>query len=211
MQALRVSRLYQPITSLGFGRRAGIWFQGCSIGCPGCGSKHTWGVEGGEEVTVAQVLSWLSSSSTSLAGVTISGGEPFEQPRALLKLLQQIRVRFKERDDFDVLIYSGYPFRQLMSRHSAMLNQVDALVSGPYLRNRDSAWLRGSVNQEIHTFSRLGEARYGSSASLGQSNSLQVIVDGAAVRIVGIPERGDLAKLEQELKNRGVKLGSSSY
>ncbi|MCT5046402.1 radical SAM protein, partial [Pseudomonas aeruginosa] len=28
---------------MGTGRRLGIWFQGCSIRCPGCISADTWG------------------------------------------------------------------------------------------------------------------------------------------------------------------------
>ena len=37
-----ISRLHFPVTTLGPGRRLGIWFQGCSIQCRGCISIDTW-------------------------------------------------------------------------------------------------------------------------------------------------------------------------
>ncbi|WP_461325238.1 4Fe-4S cluster-binding domain-containing protein [Bradyrhizobium diazoefficiens] len=39
---ISVSRIHFPVTTLGPGRRLGIWFQGCSIRCPGCISMDTW-------------------------------------------------------------------------------------------------------------------------------------------------------------------------
>ena len=39
---ISLSRLHFPVTTLGPGRRIGIWFQGCSIRCPGCISADTW-------------------------------------------------------------------------------------------------------------------------------------------------------------------------
>jgi hypothetical protein len=32
---LRLNRMHHPVTTLGYGTRAGIWVQGCTIGCPG--------------------------------------------------------------------------------------------------------------------------------------------------------------------------------
>lgn len=37
-----LSRLHFPVTTLGPGRRIGVWFQGCSIRCAGCISRDTW-------------------------------------------------------------------------------------------------------------------------------------------------------------------------
>ena len=37
-----ISRLAHPVTNLGHGVRAGIWTQGCTIGCPGCMARDTW-------------------------------------------------------------------------------------------------------------------------------------------------------------------------
>ncbi|HAU1321526.1 TPA: radical SAM protein, partial [Legionella pneumophila] len=43
-----ISRVHFPVTTLGPGHRIGIWFQGCSIRCPGCISTDTWNINKGE-------------------------------------------------------------------------------------------------------------------------------------------------------------------
>lgn len=43
---IAINKIHFPVSTLGFGQRLGIWFQGCSIRCPGCISRDTW--EGGE-------------------------------------------------------------------------------------------------------------------------------------------------------------------
>jgi organic radical activating enzyme len=76
---LRVSRIHVPVTALGPGRRVGIWVQGCSIGCAGCMSQDTWDPAGGEPVPVSRILSWLAGLPGTVTGLTVSGGEPFQQ------------------------------------------------------------------------------------------------------------------------------------
>ena len=51
--ALALSRALFPVTTLGPGRRLGIWFQGCSIRCRGCISVDTW--PPGEPATATDV------------------------------------------------------------------------------------------------------------------------------------------------------------
>ena len=103
MTTLNLSRLHYPVTTLGPGRRVGIWFQGCSIRCPGCVSVDTWAAgQGG--TTVSAVLAAVSPWLVTADGVTISGGEPFDQVDALLALLRGLRSAGAE----DILVYSGY-------------------------------------------------------------------------------------------------------
>jgi len=88
---LFLSRMHFPVTTLGFGRRVGIWFQGCSIQCPGCVSRDTWAFGRGEtsvESACETIDPWLKEAD----GVTISGGEPFDQPMALAALLGWLRT-----------------------------------------------------------------------------------------------------------------------
>ncbi len=79
---LSLSRIHFPVTALGPGKRIGIWFQGCSLRCPGCISTDTW-ARVTENATVAAVLAASASFGETVEGVTISGGEPSEQPAAL--------------------------------------------------------------------------------------------------------------------------------
>ncbi|MEX0827366.1 MAG: 4Fe-4S cluster-binding domain-containing protein, partial [Haliea sp.] len=88
---LQLSRVHFPVTALGPGRRIGIWFQGCSIRCSGCISLDTWDDKKGltsVENFMAEVYEWVAKAD----GVTISGGEPFDQVHALERLLVEFRA-----------------------------------------------------------------------------------------------------------------------
>ena len=52
---IALSRIHFPVTTLGPGRRIGIWFQGCSIRCPGCISMDTW-AQGRGNTTIEEVV-----------------------------------------------------------------------------------------------------------------------------------------------------------
>lgn len=87
-----------------------------------------------------------------LQGLTISGGEPFCQPEALLPLARGAREQGK-----DVTIYSGYTLEQLLEMAKDrpaigdLLHACDILVDGPYVEQlRDlTLTFRGSSNQRI--------------------------------------------------------------
>ena len=106
MTTIRLSRLHHPVTTLGPGVRAGVWVQGCPIGCRGCMSTDTWEAGPEHEIDTGEVLRWLDTLDR-VDGVTISGGEPFEQPEAVRALVTEIA---RSRPDADILVYSGYPF-----------------------------------------------------------------------------------------------------
>ena len=206
----RIESLQWPVTVLGFGSRIGIWFQGCSIGCPGCCARHTWDAGEGTSVPVHAVLDWVRSLPLEeVDGVTITGGEPFEQPDALRELVAGLRreVRFGSR--IDVLCYSGYPWTRLRKRHGGVLPLLDTVITGPYVEKLPPKWLRGSSNQVIRTLSELARERYPDVPS--RPNGLQIIPSGDSVRIVGIPGRGDLERMEGKLAKLGVTFGETSW
>ncbi len=153
---ISLSKLHFPITALGPGRRIGIWFQGCSIRCAGCMSRDTWAfARDGEpvETVLKRMEPWFAEAD----GVTISGGEPFDQTDGLLALLAGLRTRFKG----DVLVYSGYEFEALQARHAAALGLIDVLISEPFDEAQPTdAPLRGSANQRLHLLTALGEERF---------------------------------------------------
>ena len=124
---LYLSRIHFQVTTLGPGQRLGIWFQGCSIRCKGCVSTDTWGTgKGGvfiDEI-MNTILPWLGSAE----GITISGGEPFDQPEALVQLLAQIRSKTVA----DVLVYSGHSFEKIAPIVERCRGTIDALISDPY-------------------------------------------------------------------------------
>ncbi|MGH3796887.1 MAG: 4Fe-4S single cluster domain-containing protein [Pseudonocardiaceae bacterium] len=207
MTLLRLNRTHYPVTVLGPGVRAGIWVQGCTIGCSGCVARDTWDGDGGAEVGVEAVLDWLAGIEGPVDGVTISGGEPFQQPAAVAELLEGIAVWRRGRaEEIDVLMYSGYPWSRLTRtpRLAALLDRCDAVIAGPYVARRNTAVpLRGSDNQRVVPRTPLGERRY-RSPDAGQR--MQVEVTSGRIYCIGIPGEGDMDRLTEHLADAGVLL-----
>ncbi|CAI3805022.1 hypothetical protein GLGCALEP_03634 [Pseudomonas sp. MM221] len=155
---LSLSRVHFPVTTLGPGRRLGIWFQGCSIRCPGCISADTWG-PGKRRVGIAQLLAQLTPWLAEAEGITLSGGEPFDQFPALLALLQGLR----QSSPLDILVYSGYSLEHLQPQLQQAEGLIDALISDPFdQRSEQSLALRGSDNQRLNLLTSLGRERLAS-------------------------------------------------
>lgn len=211
---LLLNKAHFPVTVLGPGRRIGIWFQGCSIGCPGCLSRDTWDRDPNTEIEIGDLLAWCRShGSGAVDGVTISGGEPFEQPEALAALVAGLdEWRLEGGRPLDMLCYSGLPLSTLRRKHSDVLAQLDAIIPGPYRAGSEGPLLwRGSVNQTIEPLSRLGVERYGSTPETPGQPHLQVAVDEEAIWYIGLPRRGDLDRLERALAEAGVEQQRPSW
>ena len=214
---IAINKAHFPVTVLGPGRRIGIWVQGCSIDCKGCVSQDTWARDGSKEMTVAGLLSWCREVSTGqFDGITISGGEPFEQPKALHALLDGLHHwRSSAAMDFDILCYSGYPLATLQKKHADLLQKLDALIPEPFIASKPltQAW-RGSANQPLVLLSDRARARmqvYVDAPMDEQDKRIQTMIDGQRVWYVGIPGRGDMQALEQLCASRGLTFDSVSW
>lgn len=201
---LQLSRIHFPVTTLGFGRRVGIWFQGCSIRCPGCISPDTWDPAPGQ-TTVAEAITAIAPWLSSADGVTISGGEPFEQPDALQALLVALRPSING----DVLVFTGYEFAAVASSLDRFVGVIDTLITGPFdARARQTLTLRGSDNQEIHPLTPLGRARYASLAhqpcAEGDRTLDLHLSPTGELWLAGIPKPGDIERLRRALGRRGI-------
>jgi len=232
---LLLAKAHYPVTTLGPGIRAGIWTQGCTLHCPGCLSRDTWEADPGKEVPVEAVLGWLASLPGPVEGVTISGGEPFQQPEAVAALVRGIRRWWDESHHetipLDILVYSGYVYSRLSRSAEAreILEGCDAIVAGPYIDRLNpegrhveggSLLWRGSANQRVVPLSSLGRERYGALADIGKTEKatgprVQVSVDegpeGRRVYYIGIPRRGDMEHLTSRLDRAGVRSGDVSW
>jgi anaerobic ribonucleoside-triphosphate reductase activating protein len=213
-EELLLAKAHYPVTTLGPGRRAGIWTQGCTLGCRGCVSRDTWEADPSTAIPVSAVLGWLRSLER-VDGVTISGGEPFQQPDALRELLEGIRAW--AAPDVDVLVYTGYAPSRLhgSARFRSLLDLCDAVVAGRYvdrLNTTDSAqrW-RGSGNQRIIPVSELGRKRYGDAECGETGPHMQVSVEGDRIYYIGIPRRGDMERLTERLTLAGIHGGEVSW
>ncbi len=206
---LALSRIHYPISTLGPGERIGIWFQGCSIQCIGCISGDTWKTRQGD-TTVSEIVQSLTSWLDDCDGVTISGGEPFDQPEQLLQLLLALRAHNRP---INVLVYSGYSYEQLQQHKHFKLKLIDALISDPYLKDADQTKaLRGSDNQRLHCLTELGQRTFTEYERplLDSEKSLDIMFDtNATVWLAGIPRRGDMQKLATLLRADGHRLHTS--
>jgi len=147
---------------------------------------------------LAEISGWLEECD----GVTISGGEPFDQPDALAELLAGIR-----ESAATVLVYSGYAFERLQDLAIIGSGLVEALISDPFrLEESQTKALRGSDNQRLHHLTAKGHEAFGSfdRPGLESEKRLDVMFDpSGAVWFAGIPRRGDMQRLRNILAADG--------
>ncbi|MDO5132214.1 MAG: 4Fe-4S single cluster domain-containing protein [Eubacteriales bacterium] len=148
MSRLVLERIYYPVVTLGYGKRLGVWVRGCGRACPGCISPELQPYEG-DPVEVAQLIASLPEGF-SADGMTISGGEPFDQAEGVAELVRW----FTEKVSRDVLVYTGYTVEELQARGDPatdeILRMIAVLVDGAYMEARnDGKGLRGSANQRV--------------------------------------------------------------
>lgn len=212
-ETVGIARLHHPVVTLGPGRRAGIWFQGCSIHCAGCMARDTWDSAGPDaRVPLAQVTGWVVGlPAGEVEGVTISGGEPFDQPEALAALATWLRGHLDP--DADILVYSGYPLATLEADHADVLATVDAVVAEPFRQQAGGVPLRwrGSSNQRLVPLTDLGRSRYAEHLDALADAGLQFDLDGDQLRFIGVPRPGDLDRIEAGLVERGVTLSGRTW
>lgn len=130
----------------GDGLRMVVWFQGCKFNCEGCHNKKTQSFDGGSLVEVDDIISELKKYPYH-QGVTISGGDPFEQREALLELVSKI----KEESDLDIWVYTGYNYEDIKDECLEILKKIDVLVDGLFILAKRSLALKfiGSSNQRV--------------------------------------------------------------
>lgn len=144
---LRLSGVVQESIVDGPGIRYVVFVQGCPHGCPGCHNPQTHDPAGGRDADTDWVLE-KAAENPLLSGITLSGGEPFAQCEPMAAL-----ARGAKEMGLHVMAYSGYTFEQLLDMPEArpLLESVDVLVDGPFLKDKRSLALnfRGSSNQRI--------------------------------------------------------------
>lgn len=177
---LNVARWIARSRVNGPGERFVLWLQGCSLRCPGCWNPDTWS-HAPRKVMTLEALEAEVRAAGAVEGITLSGGEPFEQAAALVPFLDGVRAR-----GLSVMIFTGYEMDELTSDAArAVLGRCDVLVTGRYVasqRSLDLAW-RGSHNQRVHFLT----ARY-DERDLPRSGEVEVHIgaDGG-VEITGFP------------------------
>jgi anaerobic ribonucleoside-triphosphate reductase activating protein len=135
----------------GPGIRMVIFAQGCKHKCKGCHNPDTHEFDGGKLVDIDNIISDVKKNSL-LDGVTLSGGDPFEQAESFAELAMEVKNM-----GLNVITYTGYTFEQLLgysterNGYKELLNNTDLLIDGPFVAEERSLQLkfRGSKNQRI--------------------------------------------------------------
>ncbi|MCD8106753.1 MAG: radical SAM protein [Oscillospiraceae bacterium] len=154
-QFLRVAGVARDSIVDGPGVRLTVFVPGCKIKCPRCHNPGTWDFNGGYVISLSDVLSMYRPQ---YQGLTLSGGEPFdqdeEQTAALLSLASSIHAR-----GGDVWAYSGHFLEFLQAKNHPLLGVIDALVDGPFAWSHKDLSLkyRNSSNKRIWINSPGGE------------------------------------------------------
>jgi len=145
-------------------------------------------LDGGESIPI-ESMTELILNTPKIEGITISGGEPFLQSKALNALLNLI----KSKRDFGVIVYTGYTLEQIQAKNSSddmsLLNNIDILIDGLYEESlNDGLSLRGSSNQNLHQFTQryidVFESYYNQSV-----REIEIHMQSDTAMLVGIPQR----------------------
>ena len=122
---LRVLSIIEDTTVDGPGFRTCIYCAGCTHACEGCHNPQSWNRGGGEEMNITRIMQVIKADP--FANVTFSGG--------------------------DIWCYTGFTFEALLKDEGrrALLEQLDVLVDGPFVRSLRDVGLRfrGSSNQRL--------------------------------------------------------------
>lgn len=146
---IRISGIQKESSVDGQGLRYVVFTQGCKHNCPGCHNPETHSFTGGYFVDTKEIAQDLAKNKI-LRGITVSGGDPMEQPLALLDLVKQVKEMKKT-----VWVYTGYKYEELVKKHDETINEIlsniDVLVDGKYISNlhKEGLRYRGSSNQRV--------------------------------------------------------------
>jgi anaerobic ribonucleoside-triphosphate reductase activating protein len=168
---------------------------------------ETWDSGDGYSISAEEMAKVILSCS-NIDGITVSGGEPFEQPAALTQILAAVKASGK-----NTWVYTGYPFEDLVSRDDEaidrMLACVDVLVDGPYKRDQAGLFLfRGSANQRII---RLTDAIPQEELEKNEASRITMTLDDKGhLIVIGIPPPDFLCNFREGLEKRDIHTTSKT-
>jgi anaerobic ribonucleoside-triphosphate reductase activating protein len=182
----------------GPGLRSVIWVQGCRRNCPGCINPHTHEHKAVKLLDPKELGNHLAQISDTI-GITISGGEPFEQAEGCAVLAEVVKKHGKS-----VMVFSGFDFEQIKDSEitgiKRFLGNIDLLVAGPYIQELkcESRLWRASSNQTVHF---LNPDLKSDATDHQSSNVVEIATDGKSMSYTGFPELEDLTWFDN-MRNR---------
>lgn len=150
-EKLRIAGIEEESIVDGPGIRFVVFTQGCKHKCKDCHNPETHKMDGGYEVDIKSIVEKIKSNAL-LDGITISGGEPFEQALKASILAGKVKEM-----GLNVVTYTGYTFEELLEKmktskeYEQLLMATDILIDGSFDINKRDLTIpfRGSSNQRI--------------------------------------------------------------
>lgn len=151
------ARIIKDDFANGPGIRISIFFTGCRHHCENCFNQELWDFKCGKKFTDNTINTLIKLLEPDyIKGLSILGGEPFQNMVALESLVTAIKNKYPNKD---IWVWTGYTFDELYSDNSYLrsqsfqkiLNNIDVLVDGRYEDDKCDLTLkfRGSSNQRI--------------------------------------------------------------
>ena len=103
MKTLQVAGILDHSTVNGEGFRTTLFLSGCTHNCPGCHNPATHDPNFGESIPIEDLLIRIKKHLPLIDGVTLSGGDPFEQPEGVYTLLTALKALH-----VNTWVYTGY-------------------------------------------------------------------------------------------------------
>lgn len=121
-----IHKIIEGTTVNGPGLRLGVWVQGCKRNCLGCFNEEVCTANGGTQMTIEQIVKLLDKQNYD--GITVSGGEPFDQESELALLLKEVKAKGK-----NTLVFTGYIYDEVYTTES--IKYCDYLIDGPFIKD----------------------------------------------------------------------------
>lgn len=134
----------------GPGIRTTIFVTGCTHKCPNCFNEEYQDFNFGDPWTRKETDEVIEDLKLDeVKGLTILGGEPFQNEVDLLQVLRDIKKEVQK----DIWIFSGYTYEEILKDEDKkkLLEECDVLVDGRFVEALKDLSLRfrGSSNQRI--------------------------------------------------------------
>ena len=134
----------------GPGIRTTIFVTGCTHKCPNCCNEEYQDFNFGNPWTRKETDEVIEDLKLDeVKGLTVLGGEPFQNEVDLLQVLRDIKKEVQK----DIWIFSGYTYEEILKDQDKkkLLEECDVLVDGRFVEALKDLSLRfrGSSNQRI--------------------------------------------------------------
>lgn len=151
---MRIAGIIKTSSVDGQGMRFTVFTQGCRHNCVGCHNVETHDFRGGQEVHIEKIVQQYKENAKFLKGITLSGGDPMEQAKECIELINELRETL-DKYGGDIWLYTGYTFEEIMASENSdmikLLEMIDILVDSKFEIENKVQGLRfkGSSNQRL--------------------------------------------------------------